>query len=171
MYTYSIARPAINANIYLIIALFFDVFAVKSRCICKVLTIKRVKSIADEYNYRPNSIAKSMVTKSTMTLGLILPDITNPYFPELAKGVERKGCELGYNILFLNSDEDSGRERDAFRTLEQKMVDGIIFIPSVNSLENKEILDKVQVVADWLEVWKQKMPRRKRYRSLWLGGM
>lgn len=108
-------------------------------------TIARVKKIANEYNYRPNSIAKSMVTKSTMTLGLIIPDITNPYYPELAKGVENKAFERGYNIIYLNSDEDPEKERKAFRTLEQKMVDGVIFIPSVNSVQNQQIIKDFSV--------------------------
>lgn len=108
-------------------------------------TIARVKKIANEYNYRPNFIAKSMVTKSTMTLGLIIPDITNPYYPELAKGVENKAFELGYNIIYLNSDEDAEKERKAFRTLEQKMVDGVIFIPSVNSVKNQQIIKDFSV--------------------------
>ena len=108
-------------------------------------TIARVKKLANEYNYRPNSIAKSMVTKSTMTLGLIIPDITNPYYPELAKGVESKAFERGYNIIYLNSDEDPEKERKAFRTLEQKMVDGVIFIPSVNSAKNQQIIKDFSV--------------------------
>lgn len=108
-------------------------------------TITRVKKIANEYNYRPNFIAKSMVTKSTMTLGLIIPDITNPYYPELAKGVENKAFERGYNIIYLNSDEDPEKERKAFRTLEQKMVDGVIFIPSVNSVKNQQIIKDFSV--------------------------
>jgi len=132
-----------------------ELAGVSSACVSNILngktqeytdeTIARVKKIANEYNYRPNSIAKSMVTKSTMTLGLILPDISNPYFPELAKGVENKAFELGYNIIYLNSDEDILKERMAFRTLDQKMVDGVIFIPSINSIENREIIEKFSV--------------------------
>ncbi|MGF6989773.1 LacI family transcriptional regulator [Lachnospiraceae bacterium PM6-15] len=132
-----------------------EMAGVSSACVSNILngkteeyseeTVTRVRNLANEYNYRPNSIAKSMVTKFTMTIGLILPDITNPYFPELAKGVERKAFELGYSVIYLNSDEDAIKEKKAFRTLEQKMVDGIIFIPSVNSVENKEIFDQTQV--------------------------
>lgn len=132
-----------------------ELAGVSSACVSNILngktqeytdeTVAKVRKIANEYNYSPNSIAKSMVTKFTMTLGLILPDITNPYFPELAKGVENRAFELGYNIIYLNSDEDPLKERKAFRTLEQKMVDGIIFIPSVNSMENREVLEKISV--------------------------
>ena len=51
-------------------------------------TRKRVLEIAKNKNYIPNSMARSLVTKKTNTIGLILPDITNPFFPELARGVE-----------------------------------------------------------------------------------
>lgn len=132
-----------------------ELAGVSSACVSNVLngkseeytkeTIERVKKVANEYNYRPNSIAKSMVTKSTMTLGLIIPDITNPYFPELAKGVENQAFKRGYNIIYLNSDEDPEKERMAFRTLEQKMVDGVIFIPSVNSVINQQIIKDFSV--------------------------
>lgn len=132
-----------------------ELAGVSSACVSKILngkteeftveTIARVQKVANEYNYRPNSIAQSMVTKFTMTLGLIIPDITNPYFPELAKGVENRAFELGYNIIYLNSDEDTNKEKKAFRTLEQKMVDGVIFIPSVNSVENQKIIKDFSV--------------------------
>ena len=108
-------------------------------------TIERVQSVVEKYHYRPNSIAKSMVTKSTMTLGLVLPDINNPYYPELAKGVEAKAFELGYNVIYLNSDEDAKKEKEIFDLLVQKMVDGIIFIPSVNSIENKKVIEDLPV--------------------------
>lgn len=51
-------------------------------------TRKRVLEIIEELGYRPNSIARSMITKQTNTIGLIIPDIRNPFFPELVRGVE-----------------------------------------------------------------------------------
>ncbi len=103
-------------------------------------TIDRVRQIAKEENYRTNKIARSMVSKTTMTIGLILPDITNAFYPEIAKGVESKAQEYGYTTILMNTDEDAEQERQAFATLDEKMVDGVIFIPSVDSVKNEEIL-------------------------------
>lgn len=102
-------------------------------------TIDRVRQIAREQNYRTNKIARSMVSKTTMTIGLILPDISNSFYPEIAKGVENKAQEYGYTTILMNTDEDAEKERRAFATLDEKMVDGVIFIPSVNSIENEEV--------------------------------
>lgn len=105
-------------------------------------TRQRVLKIADEYNYIPNSLARSMVTKRTRTLGLIVPDITNPFFPEIARGVEDKANEEGYNIIFCNTDDDLEKEERNISMLIEKMVDGIIILPSskrttdFNSLKN-----------------------------------
>ena len=114
-------------------------------------TVDRVRRIAKEQNYRRNSIARSMVSKTTMTIGLILPDISNSFYPELAKGVESRAQELGYTTILMNSGEDPVLERRAFATLDEKMVDGVIFIPSVNSLEHEDSLLQYRfpiVVAD-----------------------
>lgn len=124
---------------------------VSSACVSNILngkteeftdiTIKKVLKIADELNYRPNAVAKSMVTKATMTIGLILPDIANTFYSEVAKGVEEEASKEGYTTIYLNTNEDAGKEKEAFITLEAKMVDGVIFIPSVNSLQNEDILE------------------------------
>lgn len=105
-------------------------------------TRQRVLKIADEYNYIPNSLARSMVTKRTRTLGLIVPDITNPFFPEIARGVEDKANEEDYNIILCNTDNDIEKEERNISMLIEKMVDGIIILPSskrttdFNSLKN-----------------------------------
>lgn len=105
-------------------------------------TIDRVRKIAREENYRINKIARSMVSKTTMTIGLILPDITNAFYPEIAKGVETKAREYGYTTVLMDTDEDAEKEREAFATLDEKMVDGVIFIPSVDSVKNEKIFSQ-----------------------------
>jgi len=93
-------------------------------------TITRVQEIAKRLNYIPNSIARSMKTNSTMTLGLIMPDISNPYYPELTKAIEETAYELGYNIITINTNYNKKKEESAFKVLYERMVNGIIYIPS-----------------------------------------
>ncbi len=102
-------------------------------------TKDRVRRIIKEYNYVPNIMARSLVTKKTKTIGLVIPDIRNPFFPELARGAEDKANEEGYNIIFCNTDDVLTKEEKYINMLIEKMIDGIIFTASskrTNGFEN-----------------------------------
>jgi len=83
-----------------------------------------------ELNYRPNHIAVSMVTKETNTIGLILPDISNLYFSELAKVIEEQCYEHGYNVLYGNTRDSAKRDFEYLNIFLDRNVDGIIMILS-----------------------------------------
>lgn len=93
-------------------------------------TRQRVLDIVKEQNYIPNTIARSLVTRQTKTIGLVIPDIANPFFPELARGAEDKASESGYNIIFCNTDDNLEKEEKYINMLQEKMIDGIIFTQS-----------------------------------------
>lgn len=90
-------------------------------------TRNKVKALAKEYQYIPNTNARSLVTRKTKTIGLIIPDITNPFFPEVARGVEDRASKSRYSIILCDTDDNEGRERQCVKILAEKMVDGIIF--------------------------------------------
>ncbi len=69
-------------------------------------TRQRVLALIDEYNYVPNRVASSMVTKKTHSIGLVIPDIANPFFPEIARGVEDIANKHGYHVILCNTDND-----------------------------------------------------------------
>ena len=98
----------------------------------------KVLQVMKEMNYQPNSIARSMITKRTGTIGLIIPDITNPFFPELARGVEDGLETTGMNVILSNTDGDLTKERNVVRFLAQKSVDGYI-VTSPNNVEDNKI--------------------------------
>lgn len=98
-------------------------------------TRQRVLDLIESHHYVPNRIASSMITKKTNTIGLIIPDITNPFFPEVARGVEDYANKAGYHVVLCNSDNDPKKEITYIAMLQEKMVDGIIFTSS--SLRNK----------------------------------
>lgn len=87
-------------------------------------------------------MAGSLVTQRTNMVGLILPDITNPFFPGIARGAEDKANEAGYSIIFCNTDDKLEVEEKYIETLTKKMVDGIIIAHSSNSEKMSEILEK-----------------------------
>ncbi|MBV1757617.1 MAG: LacI family transcriptional regulator [Dethiosulfatibacter sp.] len=108
-------------------------------------TREKVMSIVRQYNYVPNRIASSMVTKKTHTIGLIIPDISNPFFPELARGVEDYASKLGYAVFLCNTDNDAQKERTYLEKLQEKMVDGIILTASSHRRTNSKDLKESNI--------------------------
>lgn len=103
-------------------------------------TRQKVLDIVKEHNYIPNTIARSLVTRQTKTIGLVIPDIANPFFPELARGAEDKANESGYNIIFCNTDDNVDKEEKYINMLIEKMIDGIIFTQSAKRTKGFEKL-------------------------------
>lgn len=93
-------------------------------------TKKRVISIANELGYRPNQLAVGLITRRTNTIGLILPDISNTFFGEMAKGAEGKAAEHDFNIILCNTNDTASKDYDYLNILLDRGVDGIILVPS-----------------------------------------
>ncbi|WP_416147609.1 LacI family DNA-binding transcriptional regulator [Salipaludibacillus sp. HK11] len=106
-----------------------------------------LKSIK-ELNYRPNSVARSLYHKTSGMIGLVLPDISNPYFPELARAIEDVALTYGYTVVLCNTDEEIEKEKKYFDALKQKYVDGIILTTSSLSFDEYEELDLPIVALD-----------------------
>lgn len=93
-------------------------------------TRNRVKQIMAEHDYEPSSIAQSLVTKKTKSLGVVIPDIRNPFFPEMIRGAEDMAHEKGYSLIICNTDDDESKEVTYLNALKKNFVDGIIFAAS-----------------------------------------
>src|SRR5262249_1668676 len=92
-------------------------------------TRRKVLEVARRLGYRPNRAAQAMRTGRTRTLGLVLPDLTNPFFPELAQAVENKARSQGLVVCLVDSQNRPEGEADGFALLMQHAVDGIIWCP------------------------------------------
>lgn len=92
-------------------------------------TKKLVLDLASEMNYHPNLVAKSLVMKKTKTIGLIICDITNPFYPEIVKSVEEIANKNDFNIILCNSDYNPEKELKHLRMLIDKRVDGVLLMP------------------------------------------
>ncbi|KXZ39715.1 transcriptional regulator, LacI family [Alkalithermobacter thermoalcaliphilus JW-YL-7 = DSM 7308] len=108
-------------------------------------TTEKVIKIMKDNNYVPSTIARSLVTKKTKTIGLIIPDIVNPFFPELARGAEDKANKEGYNLIICNTDEDIQKEDRYVAMLVEKMVDGIIFTASSQRVDDFKLLKNANI--------------------------
>jgi len=93
-------------------------------------TRQKVLQAAADLAYRPSRIARSLVTRRTMQIGLVVPDITNPFFSQIALGAQNAAWEAGYNLLLLNTMEDLEREEAILDLLEESQVDGVILCSS-----------------------------------------
>jgi LacI family transcriptional regulator len=93
-------------------------------------TRESVMRVIERLGYSPSGIARSLATNKTLSVGLVVPDITNPFFPEIARGVEDVARERGYEMFLCNSVEDPDREESVLRALEDKRVDGTIICSS-----------------------------------------
>lgn len=98
-------------------------------------TRRRVVTVAEELAYTPNAIARGLVKRQTHTLGLIIPDITNPFYPEVARGIEEAAAEAGYSIFLCNTNWEHSRERHYLSLLAEKRVDGVIVAPVDEQVE------------------------------------
>lgn len=94
---------------------------------------QRVVEAIRELNYHPNGVARSLKTKKSKTVGMIIPDITNPYFPAVVRGAEDVLLHEGYTLIVGNSDGDQQKEELYYRTFQTKRADGILLIVSPSS--------------------------------------
>jgi LacI family transcriptional regulator len=93
-------------------------------------TRQRVLKSARELGYRPSGVARSLKLRTTRTLGLIITDIGNPFFPELVRAVEEAARERDYGVLLCNSGEDPEREGAYLELLAERRVDGVVIASS-----------------------------------------
>lgn len=95
---------------------------------------KRVEAAIAKLNYRPNSLAQSLANERTHTIGVVVPDISNPFFPMLVRGAEDTAQKRGYSILLCNSDGLVEKEELYLDLLVSKRVDGILLTKSPGEL-------------------------------------
>lgn len=100
-------------------------------------TRQRVLSIVEQLGYRPSGIARGLATRRTGALGLVVPDVANPFFADVARGVEHQAYAEGYNVFLCNTAEDPEREIAVLQLLEEKRVDGVMLCSS--RLEDEDL--------------------------------
>ena len=85
-----------------------------------------IEAAVEQLGYRPNTIARSLVTKSTQTIALLLPDITNPFYAALVSGIQETALSHGHTMLLCTTESDAEREEHYLRVLRAKQVDGAL---------------------------------------------
>ncbi|MFD3158450.1 LacI family DNA-binding transcriptional regulator [Haloimpatiens sp. FM7330] len=108
-------------------------------------TKKKVLEAIKKLQYRPNIVARSLKTQRTSTIGMIIPDISSQFYPEIVRGAEDVANIYNYNIMLCNTDLDLDKEMEYLKVLREKMVDGILYMS--NSLQPKivELIEQLQI--------------------------
>lgn len=107
-------------------------------------TRERILKIAADLEYRPSQIARGLVTRQTTTLGLVMPDVANPFFAQIARGAEDVAYAHDYNLFLINTAEDIDREKRALNSLLEKDIDGAIICSSrLSQIEIMSFLEQL----------------------------
>jgi LacI family transcriptional regulator len=115
----------------------------QSRHLVAAETAKRVLEIAAKLNYQPNSMARGLRTKRSYTIGFMVPDLTNPLFPPIVRGVEEVLGPAGLSALIVNTDNDPKKEMQLFEALVNRRCDGFILATAFrNDPVIKEIIKR-----------------------------
>lgn len=107
----------------------------------KPATRKKVLEVIERLEYRPNAVARGLASKKTTTVGVIIPDISNNIYAELARGIEDIATMYRYNIILANSDQNEGKELTLLDTMLSKQVDGIVMM-------SDKVTEKIQESID-----------------------
>jgi LacI family transcriptional regulator len=112
---------------------------VETRALVNQETAERVMRAAEELGYRPNRLARGLKTSRSYTIGVLIPDITNPLFPPILRGIEDRLDDGGYTALIVNTDNDPERERSHLEAMRARQVDG--FISATARLDRELLAD------------------------------
>jgi LacI family transcriptional regulator len=111
----------------------------ETRALVNEETAGRVLRAAEQLGYRPNRIARGLKTNRSYTVGVLIPDITNPLFPPILRGIEDRLDEAGYTSLIVNTDNDRQREHSHLEAMRARQVDG--FISATARLDRELLAD------------------------------
>lgn len=103
-------------------------------------TAHEIHRVAKENKFSPNNLARSLRTQRTLTLGLVIPDISNPFFSSIARHIEREARKLGYSIMLVDTEEETELEEQSVTLLHQRNIDGLIISPVGQSVAHLEAL-------------------------------
>jgi LacI family transcriptional regulator len=99
-------------------------------------TRKKIEKIIKEKKYKPNIIAQNLAKSETNTIGVVIPDLDNPFFGKIIKGIYKKIEKENLNIILLNSDGELKKEKEVIETLIEQRVKGVIVVPVVKEIDS-----------------------------------
>lgn len=107
---------------------------------------KRVEKVIKETGFIPNEVARSLFKKSAHIIGVIIPDIKNPYFNQMAEAIEKEAYKKGYKLTLCNSDNDTEKQKNYIRMLGRMHADGIILLINTEEVLNEICYSEIPIV-------------------------
>ncbi|MGH3666268.1 MAG: LacI family DNA-binding transcriptional regulator, partial [Egibacteraceae bacterium] len=98
----------------------------RTRDLVNPTTVNRVLDVAEQLGYQPNSLARGLKMNRTFTIGMLIPDLTNPLFPPIVRGIEDGLVDAGYTLVLANTDNDADKERTIMEVMSRRRLDGLI---------------------------------------------
>jgi LacI family transcriptional regulator len=126
-----------------------------TQALVRAETVQRVRQVAAELGYRPNPLARGLKTNRSYTVGVIVPDIQNPLFPPIIRGLDDRLGEGGYTPLIANTDDDAERERVDLEAMRARQVDGIV---TATARVHHELLDGIALSGTPLVLVNRRVP-------------
>lgn len=134
----------------------------------KAETKEKVNAVIAKLGYRPNAVARGLASRRTTTIGVVIPDVTNHYFAELARGIDDVAAMYHYQIILANSDESNTKEIQVMENLLGKQVDGIVFMGNILNDDIRDEFKKADVpvvLAGLLDEYEEQPSVNIEYRS------
>ena len=108
----------------------------------KAALVERVKKAMDALDYHPDQVARSLRVRRTLTIGMVIADVTNPFFTDVFRGVEKEAQRNGYSVILCDSNEDRALEQHYLSTLFARRVDGVLLAQTSSSSAQESRIHK-----------------------------
>jgi LacI family transcriptional regulator len=128
---------------------------VETRALVNEETARRVINAAEELGYKPNPMARGLKTNRSYTVGVLIPDLTNPLFPPIVRGIEDRLGEAGYTSLIANTEDDPERERADVLALRTRQVDGFI---AATARRDQDLLSEMAAAGERVVLVNRRLP-------------
>ena len=112
---------------------------------------ERIRDAMAALDYHPDRVARSLRTGKTHAIGMVVPDVTNPFFPQVIRGVEQAAQQAGYSLVLVNSNEDPEQERRGLQTLISMRVDGALIACCDNTTATYDLVSRRKTPAVFLD--------------------
>ncbi|NUS52941.1 MAG: LacI family DNA-binding transcriptional regulator, partial [Nocardioidaceae bacterium] len=103
---------------------------------------RRVREQVELLGYRPNGLARSLRMRATQVLGVVISDVTNPFFTSMVRGIEDQAQQAGYSVVLANSDEDLDKERRYLEVAAAEQMAGVVLSPSSSRRTDVSVLQR-----------------------------
>jgi len=106
---------------------------------------RHVLDVIQRLNYRPNAIARSLKQDKSSSIGIVIPDLTNPYFMQIARSIQRRCMQQGYHLMYMDTEENEKKEQDALNFLMEQRIEALILAGTGGNIAQLERMRSLNI--------------------------